>query len=215
MATAVAVVIGHLLMVPGSQLARVLNLRLLTFIGVVSAAVQLVEMVLDRSFPALFATFGVFLSLLAVHCAILGGSLEDNLQTALTNQVHHLLQAGVFNAVGDVAEGKWIGIDWADGSAEKVALHAVVGGLLSEATGGDFATGALAAGANEALIEQLFGVIKGDRNLELAVSQLIGIGPQQSRTAITPRQPNWRRMPRRITGSCIRANGRWRSGWLN
>jgi Na+-transporting NADH:ubiquinone oxidoreductase subunit E len=50
-------------------------LRLLTFIGVVSAAVQLVEMVLDRTFPALFATFGVFLSLLAVHCAILGGSL--------------------------------------------------------------------------------------------------------------------------------------------
>lgn len=50
-------------------------LRLLTFIGVVAAAVQLVEMVLDRSFPALFATFGVFLSLLAVHCAILGGSL--------------------------------------------------------------------------------------------------------------------------------------------
>lgn len=50
-------------------------LRLLTFIGVISAAVQLVEMVLDRFFPALFATFGVFLSLLAVHCAILGGSL--------------------------------------------------------------------------------------------------------------------------------------------
>ena len=51
-----------------------------------------------------------------------------------------------------------------------------VGGLLSEATGGDFATGALTAGANEALIEQLSGVIKGDRNLELAISQLIGIG---------------------------------------
>ncbi|HLV84364.1 MAG TPA: NADH:ubiquinone reductase (Na(+)-transporting) subunit E [Devosia sp.] len=50
-------------------------LRLLTFIGVVSAAVQLVEMVLDRYVPALFTTFGVFLSLLAVHCAILGGSL--------------------------------------------------------------------------------------------------------------------------------------------
>ncbi|MBI1620818.1 NADH:ubiquinone reductase (Na(+)-transporting) subunit E [Aquamicrobium zhengzhouense] len=50
-------------------------LRLLTFIGVIAAAVQLVEMILDRSFPALFATFGVFLSLLAVHCAILGGSL--------------------------------------------------------------------------------------------------------------------------------------------
>jgi Na+-transporting NADH:ubiquinone oxidoreductase subunit E len=50
-------------------------LRLLTFIGVIAAAVQLVEMVLDRYLPALFTTFGVFLSLLAVHCAILGGSL--------------------------------------------------------------------------------------------------------------------------------------------
>jgi len=50
-------------------------LRLLTFIGVIAAAVQLVEMILDRAFPTLFATFGVFLSLLAVHCAILGGSL--------------------------------------------------------------------------------------------------------------------------------------------
>jgi len=50
-------------------------LRLLTFIGVIAAAVQLVEMVMDRFLPALFNTFGVFLSLLAVHCAILGGSL--------------------------------------------------------------------------------------------------------------------------------------------
>ncbi|MDP2781548.1 MULTISPECIES: NADH:ubiquinone reductase (Na(+)-transporting) subunit E [Devosia] len=50
-------------------------LRLLTFIGVIAAAVQLVEMVLDRYLPALFTTFGVFLSLLVVHCAILGGSL--------------------------------------------------------------------------------------------------------------------------------------------
>ncbi len=50
-------------------------LRLLTFIGVIAAAVQLVEMVMDRYLPALFNTFGVFLSLLAVHCAILGGSL--------------------------------------------------------------------------------------------------------------------------------------------
>jgi Na+-transporting NADH:ubiquinone oxidoreductase subunit E len=50
-------------------------LRLLTFIGVIAAAVQLVEMVMDRYMPALFNTFGVFLSLLAVHCAILGGSL--------------------------------------------------------------------------------------------------------------------------------------------
>lgn len=50
-------------------------LKLITFIGVVAAAVQLVEMILDRFFPGLYASFGVFLSLLAAHCAILGGSL--------------------------------------------------------------------------------------------------------------------------------------------
>lgn len=65
-------------------------LRLLTFIGVISAAVQLVEMVLDRSFPALFATFGVFLSLLAVHCAILGGSLF------MADRSYNLAESAVF-----------------------------------------------------------------------------------------------------------------------
>ncbi|WP_313025159.1 two-partner secretion domain-containing protein [Pseudomonas lopnurensis] len=107
--------------------------------------------------------------------ALQGGSLSDNLQTALTGQVYHLMQAVAFNAAGDFADGKWADIDWKDGSAEKIALHAVVGGLLSEATGSDFATGALAAGANEALVEQFSGLIKGDKNLELMVSQLIGV----------------------------------------
>ena len=65
-------------------------LRLLTFIGVVSAAVQLVEMIMDRTMPALFATFGVFLSLLAVHCAILGGSLF------MADRSYDLAQSAVF-----------------------------------------------------------------------------------------------------------------------
>lgn len=50
-------------------------LSLIAFIGVIAAAVQLLEMVLDRFFPAIHAGFGAFLPLLAVHCAILGGSL--------------------------------------------------------------------------------------------------------------------------------------------
>ena len=50
-------------------------LALIAFIGVIAATVQLVEMVLDRFFPAIHAGFGVFLPLLAVHCAILAGSL--------------------------------------------------------------------------------------------------------------------------------------------
>jgi len=50
-------------------------LALLTFIGVVAACVQLLEMVLDRYFPRIHASFGVFLPLLTIHCAIIGGSL--------------------------------------------------------------------------------------------------------------------------------------------
>ncbi len=50
-------------------------LKLIAFIGVIAATVQLLEMVLDRFFPAIYASFGVFLPLLTVQCAILGGSL--------------------------------------------------------------------------------------------------------------------------------------------
>lgn len=50
-------------------------LSLLAFIGVIAAAVQFLEMVLDRFFPHLHAAFGAFLPLLTVHCAIIGGSL--------------------------------------------------------------------------------------------------------------------------------------------
>ena len=50
-------------------------LALIAFIGVIAASVQLVEMVLDRFFPSIHSSFGVFLPLLAVHCAILAGSL--------------------------------------------------------------------------------------------------------------------------------------------
>lgn len=50
-------------------------LSLIAFIGVIAASVQLLEMVLDRYFPAIHAAFGVFLPLLTVQCAILAGSL--------------------------------------------------------------------------------------------------------------------------------------------
>lgn len=50
-------------------------LALIAFIGVIAASVQLLEMVLDRFFPAIHRAFGVFLPLLTVQCAILAGSL--------------------------------------------------------------------------------------------------------------------------------------------
>lgn len=48
---------------------------LICYIGVIAAIVQILEMVLDRFFPALYNTLGVFLPLITVNCAILGGSL--------------------------------------------------------------------------------------------------------------------------------------------
>lgn len=50
-------------------------LGLLTYIGVIAAIVQILEMFLDRYLPTLYATLGIFLPLLTVNCAILGGSL--------------------------------------------------------------------------------------------------------------------------------------------
>jgi len=49
--------------------------RFLVFIGSIAASVQIVEMVLDRYVPKLYAALGVFLPLIAVNCAILGASL--------------------------------------------------------------------------------------------------------------------------------------------
>lgn len=48
---------------------------LLVFIAVIAAMVQLVEMVIERFSPSLYASLGIFLPLIAVNCAILGGSL--------------------------------------------------------------------------------------------------------------------------------------------
>jgi len=50
-------------------------LKLIAFIGVIAAVVQVLEMALDRYAPALYRALGVFLPLITVNCAILGGSL--------------------------------------------------------------------------------------------------------------------------------------------
>jgi len=57
---------------PESDLAF---LGLLTYIGVIAALVQILEMLLDRYVPALYNALGVFLPLITVNCAILGGTL--------------------------------------------------------------------------------------------------------------------------------------------
>ena len=48
-------------------------LSFITFIGVIAALVQILEMALDKYFPALYNALGIFLPLITVNCAIFGG----------------------------------------------------------------------------------------------------------------------------------------------
>jgi Na+-transporting NADH:ubiquinone oxidoreductase subunit E len=50
-------------------------LGLISYIGVIAAMVQVLEMILDRYVPALYNALGIFLPLITVNCAILGGTL--------------------------------------------------------------------------------------------------------------------------------------------
>ncbi|BCR24369.1 two-partner secretion domain-containing protein [Aquipseudomonas alcaligenes] len=100
------------------------------------------------------------------------GSLGDALQTSLANT----FAAFGFNLVGDIGDD----FDLKDGRLPKIGLHAVMGGLAAEAAGGDFKTGALAAGVNEALVDTLaqqYGKMDPDEKKKLLVmnSQLIGV----------------------------------------
>jgi Na+-transporting NADH:ubiquinone oxidoreductase subunit E len=58
--------------IPDSDLGY---LQFLTFIASIAAVVQVVEMAVDKFSPKLYAALGIFLPLIAVNCAILGGSL--------------------------------------------------------------------------------------------------------------------------------------------
>jgi Na+-transporting NADH:ubiquinone oxidoreductase subunit E len=60
---------------PALAKADLTFLAFILFIGTVAAATQVVEMAVERFAPALYATLGVFLPLIAVNCVILAGSL--------------------------------------------------------------------------------------------------------------------------------------------
>lgn len=50
-------------------------LGLITYIGVIAAVVQVIEMILDKYLPSLYNALGIYLPLITVHCAIFGGTL--------------------------------------------------------------------------------------------------------------------------------------------
>ncbi len=81
-----------------------------------------------------------------IKTAVYGGSLKDNLASSA---------AGTAASIGGAVGAGKIGDHLADISLTKIALHAGLGGLgglLAEAMGGDFRTGAIAGGANEILV---------------------------------------------------------------
>ncbi|MBO6249862.1 MAG: NADH:ubiquinone reductase (Na(+)-transporting) subunit E [Muribaculaceae bacterium] len=66
-------------------------LGLIMFIAVIASATQLVEMAVEKFSPALYASLGIFLPLIAVNCAILGGALfmqQKDFPGALTATVY-------------------------------------------------------------------------------------------------------------------------------
>ncbi|NWE15255.1 two-partner secretion domain-containing protein [Pseudomonas yamanorum] len=103
-----------------------------------------------------------------ISTAIQGGSFGDNFNAALLGEAGNVAMATGFNWVGDT-------IKFPDGSIQKIAAHALMGGLLAEATGSDFKTGAAAAGLNEALINQLAWAARGNDDITLMLSQLTGL----------------------------------------
>ncbi len=79
-------------------------LSFIVFIGTIAAATQVVEMTVERFAPALYATLGVFLPLIAVNCVILGGSLfMQEREYSLAESFVFALGSGLGFAVAIVA----------------------------------------------------------------------------------------------------------------
>jgi len=66
-------------------------LTFILFIAVIASMVQLVEMIVEKFVPALYGSLGIFLPLIAVNCAILGGSLFMQLK-----DFSGILESGVY-----------------------------------------------------------------------------------------------------------------------
>lgn len=105
-------------LVPGVDLSF---LGLITYIGVIAALVQILEMFLDKYVPALYNALGVFLPLITVNCAIMGASLF------MVEREYNLAESVVF--------GLGSGVGWAlaiaalAGIREKLKYSDVPAGL--------------------------------------------------------------------------------------
>jgi filamentous hemagglutinin len=120
-----------------------------------------------------------------INSTLNGGSLGDNLGQALVDQATNVVAATAFNFVGSYAQSHWQAAKdandsatmalWAEGGAGRVAMHALMGGAISSAMGGDFSTGAVAAGASQAMAQMLNNTFDSNAELRAAFSQIVGM----------------------------------------
>lgn len=83
---------------PGLANVDLSFLSFIMFIAVIASMVQLVEMIIEKFSPSLYASLGIFLPLIAVNCAILGGSLF--MQDRAYNSIAEATSFGLGSGVG-------------------------------------------------------------------------------------------------------------------
>ncbi len=96
-------------------------LGLISYIGVIAAVVQILEMFLDRYVPALYNALGIFLPLITVNCAIMGGSLF------MVERDYNLAEASVYGVSSGI--GWALAITAMAGVREKLKYSDVPDGL--------------------------------------------------------------------------------------
>ncbi|WP_434940045.1 NADH:ubiquinone reductase (Na(+)-transporting) subunit E [Shewanella sp. HL-SH8] len=96
-------------------------LQLITFIGVIAALVQILEMFLERYIPTLYQSLGIFLPLLTVNCAIFAGVIF------MANRDYNLTESIVFAAGSSV--GWAVAIVLLAGLRERMKFNAIPEGL--------------------------------------------------------------------------------------
>jgi Na+-transporting NADH:ubiquinone oxidoreductase subunit E len=96
-------------------------LGLISYIGVIAAMVQIVEMAMDKYAPALYNALGIFLPLITVNCAILGGTLF------MVERDYNLTESAVYGAGSGL--GWALAITAIAGIREKLKYSDVPAGL--------------------------------------------------------------------------------------
>ncbi|WP_257153400.1 two-partner secretion domain-containing protein [Pseudomonas sp. ICMP 561] len=120
-----------------------------------------------------------------IKTAINGGSLGDNVLDDLVYQAGNVAGAIGFNYVGTYAQNEYLAAAkandavgkalWDEGGAARTAMHAFMGGAMSSATGGDFTTGAVAAGASQAMAKVLNETFQSHPEFREGASQIVGL----------------------------------------